>query len=560
MTHPQHPGARDWSVLTPEEVIAAAARDPVVILPLAATEQHGPHLPRTTDIDVGKGLLDRALKSLPAGADVWTLPTMTVGVSLEHARFPATESVTTEELIRLVVEVGGSLARVGVRRLVLFNSHGGNRHAIDAAALTLRERHDLLVVKANYFRFVRPSDVDLPEQEWKHGLHGGALETAMMLHLHPDLVDRDAVADFPSLGARLEGSLRRVGPEGEASFAWLAGDLNPLGVVGDARLATPEMGARLVRHYAAILAEVIADTGAFPLDALGKVGSTRMRAIDERAAWALILAASPSDRSADECMRVALPATPGVWLDVEPDGSWRASADVDDAARELFDLYLPIRIAPDFVIGQLGQSLDGRIATESGASHFVTGPRDIERLHRLRALVDAVVVGASTVAQDDPRLTVRLVEGPSPVRVVLDPSWRLDGGRRVFTETGAQTLVVVRDDGGGRPPGDSSREELRVPWSEEQGFDLSVLLSRLRGLGLRRVLVEGGGVTVSRFLQRGLLDRLHLTVAPMLIGSGRPSITLDSIVSLDQALRPECRRFTLGEDVLFDLDLRRGRA
>jgi riboflavin-specific deaminase-like protein len=220
---------------------------------------------------------------------------------------------------------------------------------------------------------------------------------------------------------------------------------------------------------------------------------------------------------------------------------------------------MPVRVAPEIVLGQLGQSLDGRIATDTGASHFVTGRKDIERLHRLRALVDAVVVGASTVAQDDPMLTVRLVEGSSPVRVVLDPSGRLDAGHRVFTESTARTLVAVRAMGAGAAL-DASREELQVPWSAEDGFDLVALVDRLRALGLARILVEGGGVTVSRFLQAGLLDRLHITVAPLLIGSGRPSITLDPVASLEQAVRPSCRRFILGEDVLFDLDLRAGRA
>jgi riboflavin-specific deaminase-like protein len=439
--------------------------------------------------------------------------------------------------------------------VVLFNSHGGNRAAIDAAALALRAEHDLLVVKASYFRFARPRDVELPDREWKHGLHGGAVETAMMLHLRPDLVDRSAVADFPSSGAELEGSLRRVAPEGEAPFAWLAEDLNPQGVVGDARLATAEMGARLVEHYGGVLAEVILDTRAFPIEALARSAFPGTRtSIDERTAWALVLAITPDGTAG----RVVASDDPSVWLEFGVDGSWRASGPMSDAARDVFDIYVPLRTAPDLVIGQLGQSLDGRIATDAGASHFVTGRPDIERLHRLRALVDAVVVGASTVAHDDPRLTVRLVEGPSPVRVVLDPSGRLDEARRVFTDSGARTLLVTREDTPDAP--DASREEVRVPWSEHEGFDLFVLLARLRSRGLRRVLVEGGGVTVSRFLQAGLLDRLHLTVAPMLIGSGRPSITLDAIDTLDQALRPRCRRFTLGEDVLFDLDLRRASA
>lgn len=261
--------SRDWSALSPEEAAAAARRDPVVVLPLGATEQHGPHLPTSTDCDIGLGLLAAALDQLPEDAEVWTLAPMTVGTSQEHGRFAGTRSLTHEELVRSIVGQGAELAGAGVRRLVLSNSHGGNRAALDAAALTLRTEHDLLVVKASWFRFARPADVELPESEWRHGLHGGALETAMMLHLRPELVRTDAVADFPSLGQELERTLRRLGPEGEASFAWLADDLNPLGVVGNARLATAAMGQRLVAHYGRVLAEVILDARDFPLARLG---------------------------------------------------------------------------------------------------------------------------------------------------------------------------------------------------------------------------------------------------------------------------------------------------
>jgi creatinine amidohydrolase len=549
-----------------------AARDAVAVLPLAATEQHGPHLPVSTDLDIGMGLLAAARRHLPDDVAVQLLPPISVGASQEHARFPGTLSVSTEELIRSIVEQGATLARSGVRRLVLSNSHGGNRHAMDAAALSLRADHGLLVVKASWFRFARPTDVDLPETEWRHGLHGGAVETAMMLHLRPDLVRTEAIADFPSLGAELERTLRRLGPEGQASFAWLAEDLNPLGVVGDATLATAAMGAHLVEHYGRILAEVILDAQDFRLDRLspgperdagGGVGSP----IDARTAWDLVRAVVPGSVERAGTVRVRLDADPDAWLDVHADGSWRASGDANEAARDIFDVYLPVRITRELVMGQLGQSLDGRIATEGGASRFVTGPKDIERLHRLRSLVDAVIVGAATVAHDDPRLTVRLVEGPNPVRVVLDPSGQLDASRRVFSESGAPTLVVRRapaaSQAAGPAPGAilrGSHEELNIPGSDPDGLDLAVLLAELRARGLRRILVEGGGVTVSRFLQAGLLDRLHITVAPMLVGSGRPSITLDPIASLDQALRPACRRFTLGEDLLFDLDLRSGSA
>jgi riboflavin-specific deaminase-like protein len=492
---------------------------------------------------------------------VWTLPAFTVGASQEHERFAGTESVSTEELARAIVAEGAALARAGVRRLVLSNSHGGNRHAIDGAALALRAEHDMLVVKASWFRFSPPADLVLPEGEWRHGLHGGAIETAMMLHLRPELVRRDAVTRFDSIGMELEQVLRRVGPEGEASFAWLADDLNPLGVVGDATLATAEMGAKLVGHYARVLAEVIQDARSFPLDRLvpKRLAARREGAsavpIEEGTAWQLVRAVAPGSAVPGRSLRVTIGTTARVWLEISPDGSWTTSSPATDAARDLLDLYLPLRLGGEIVIGQLGQSLDGRIATDSGASHFVTGAKDIERLHRIRALVDAVVVGAETVVQDDPRLTVRLVEGADPVRVVLDPSGRLGADRRVFAEGGARTIVVRKREAG-RLSAEGDAGEIDVARTEAGGLDLAALLDALRARGLRRILVEGGGVTVSRFLQAGLLDRLHLTVAPLLIGSGRPSITLESIPTLDHALRPSCRRFTLGDDVLFDLDLR----
>ena len=553
--------ARDWAGLSPAEAAAAARRDPVVILPLAATEQHGPHLPLSTDVDIGLGILGAALAWLPGDADVWTLPAIRVGASEEHARFAGTESVGSEEMSATIVDEGVRLARTGVRRLVLSNSHGGNRHAIDAAALSLRAEHGMLVVKAHYFRFPRPPDVTLPEAEWRHGLHGGAVETAMMLHLRPDLVRRDAVTRFESLGEELERTLRHVGPEGVAPFAWLADDLNALGVAGDATLATAELGRRLVEHYGRVLSEVIQDARDFPLDRLAASSSDAARRppIDELSAWALVRAVVPGSVERDGVVRVTLDSDPALWLDVRADGSWSASAPITDEGRALLDVYLPLRVGAEIVIGQLGQSLDGRIATESGASHFVTSKKDIERLHRVRALVDAVVVGAETVVQDDPRLTVRLVEGADPVRVVLDPSGRLDADRRVFAGSEARTLLVRRDDGT-RDGAERDADEMRLPWTKEEGLDLRALLDELRARGLSRILVEGGGVTVSRFLQARLLDRLHLTVAPMIIGSGRPSILLDTILTLEDALRPPCRRFTLGEDVLYDLDLRARRA
>ena len=257
-----------WQLHTTADVAALAGRDPVVVLPLAAIEQHGPHLPLSTDLDIGLGLLAEACRRLPPDLPLSVLPPQSCGTSREHARFPGTLSLDPELAAETIRQHGATIAATGIRRLVLFNSHGGNGAALDAAALTLRAEHGLLVVKATYFAFSRPPGIALPDTEWRHGLHGGAVETAMMLHLRPDLVRTDAIRTFSSLGHDLQESMRRLAPEGEASFAWLAGDLNEEGVTGDATLATAAMGAQFVSHYGQVLAEVIEDARAFPLDRL----------------------------------------------------------------------------------------------------------------------------------------------------------------------------------------------------------------------------------------------------------------------------------------------------
>jgi riboflavin-specific deaminase-like protein len=240
--------------------------------------------------------------------------------------------------------------------------------------------------------------------------------------------------------------------------------------------------------------------------------------------------------------------------------AWRFNESLGPAARTLFDLYLPL-LSPlrerRWVIAHLGQSLDGHIATENGDSCYVTGPENLTHLHRMRALCDAVIVGAGTVEADNPRLTTRRVAGTHPVRVVLDPGRRLRSRYHLFNDGLAPTLVVCAQGQGGKATLGQATV-LEVP-ARGRSLDLTCLLELLCARGLRGLFVEGGGTTVSRFLQAALLDRLQIAVAPLLIGSGRPGIRLSAVSSLQACLRPPVRLFRMGRDMLFDFDLRAAR-
>lgn len=251
-----------WQDQTPQGIAALAARDAVAVLPLAAIEQHGEHLPLSTDLDIAIGLIDAALVRLRPDLPVVVLPALSVGLSLEHGQFGGTLSLSPETALATLVELGDCVARAGLRRLVLVNSHGGNKALVDLAALKLRAERQMLVVRANYFRFAPPSGV-LPPDELRHGLHGGAIETAMMMHLMPHKVRMDSLGDVRSLGHEMAARGACLGPEGEAGFAWMAQDLHPSGVAGNALLASEELGQRLVGHYAAILAGLIGEAHAF---------------------------------------------------------------------------------------------------------------------------------------------------------------------------------------------------------------------------------------------------------------------------------------------------------
>ncbi len=204
------------------------------------------------------------------------------------------------------------------------------------------------------------------------------------------------------------------------------------------------------------------------------------------------------------------------------------------------------------VVGQIGQSIDGRIATATGHSKYINGPEGLAHLHRLRALVDAVVVGVRTAIADDPLLTVRNVAGPNPARIVLDPSGRLPSNARLLADDGARRIVMTGE--GVTPKLHSSIEILNLR-SSSDGIAPTTILYALADCGFRRILIEGGANTVSRFIAASCLDRLHVVVAPIIIGAGQSGVTLAPIDHVGEALRSPIRPHILGEEVLFDCDL-----
>ena len=223
------------------------------------------------------------------------------------------------------------------------------------------------------------------------------------------------------------------------------------------------------------------------------------------------------------------------------------------------NLFGPLRTtSPDgsMVVGQIGQSLDGRIATLSGHCD-ISGSAGLDHLHRLRSVVDAVVVGAGTVRADNPQLTVRRVSGPSPARVAIDPRTTIDTSARICAPDGVRRITITVE----QPPTSTSQEveKITLPLTGTL-IDPSAILAALFARGLRRVLIEGGPRTISHFLAAGCLDRLHVMVAPLILGSGLPSLALPPIARVTDALRVPIQTHRIHDEVLFDCDLSDQRA
>ncbi len=256
--------ARSWLDLTWEDFASRDMSRAIAILPVAAVEQHGPHLPVGVDTHIGQGYLDRVMGLVPDDLDVLVLPLQAVGKSNEHLRFPGTLTLSAETAIRAWTEIGESVHRAGCRKLVLVNSHGGNVAVMDIVARDLRVRLDMLVVTSAWHRFGYPEGL-YGADELRHGIHAGEIETSLMLAFRPDTVRMDKAERFVSRTVAMERDLTHLRAMHPAGFGWMAGDLHPRGAVGDAAAATPEKGQASADFGAAAFVELLRDVDRFGL-------------------------------------------------------------------------------------------------------------------------------------------------------------------------------------------------------------------------------------------------------------------------------------------------------
>ena len=257
-----------WQEMTTADFAALDGDRTIAIFPVAAIEQHGPHLPVGVDAHINQGIIDCVLRILPPDLPATFLPMMSIGKSNEHMAFPGTLTLSAETLIRLWTEIGESVARAGIRKFVLFNSHGGQPQVMDIVARDLRARLKIFAVTVSYWGLGSPSGI-FPDVELRHGIHGGSAETSAMLHLRPDLVRNEERRNFVSASMEFERKYRYLRPEGSGiGFGWQTQDLNPSGACGDATDADAERGRGIVEEAASRFVDLLREIEAFPLSAL----------------------------------------------------------------------------------------------------------------------------------------------------------------------------------------------------------------------------------------------------------------------------------------------------
>ncbi|HTC97596.1 MAG TPA: creatininase family protein [Bradyrhizobium sp.] len=260
------PPPRDWSDIDWTKTDDATAARWIAVMPLGATEQHGPHLPLETDVMIGEAYLARVRELLPRTSPVTFLPIQRIGISTEHIDFAGTLTLSTETALKEWMALGESVAGAGVKKLVMVTSHGGNAAAMMLVAQDLRAYHGLLAVTTSWSRFGVPQGL-FPEEELRHGIHGGAVETSIMLAKYKEHVRVGAIADFPSSSIAMEQEYRWLSTQRPAPFAWQAQDLNESGAVGNATLATAEKGQQLLDYGAQRFIELLDDVDKFDVSA-----------------------------------------------------------------------------------------------------------------------------------------------------------------------------------------------------------------------------------------------------------------------------------------------------
>jgi len=256
-----------WHDLTTCDFDALDPARTVALLPVAAIEQHGPHLPLVTDALINEAIVTESLRRMPDAVTVLALPAMTVGSSLEHTAFAGTLSIDAETLLSAWMQIGRSVARAGIRKLVILNTHGGQTGLVDLAALRLRAEQAMLVARANYFRFGMPPGL-FPEADLAVDVHGGLVETSLLLHLRPDLVRRDLIRNFSGLPGRMAAQNDWLGVEKPIGFGWMSQDLDPSGACGNAGGADAARGEAYLSHIVASLTALLEEVGVAPLSIL----------------------------------------------------------------------------------------------------------------------------------------------------------------------------------------------------------------------------------------------------------------------------------------------------
>src|SRR5580700_3417081 len=260
---------RNWMDMTWQDVAGAGAETGrwIAVLPLAAVEQHGPHLPLGVDSFIAEAYLERVRKLLPEDLPVTFLPVQRVGVSAEHLSYPGTLTFSAATAIAAWTELGDSLARAGVRKLVLVTSHGGNVAAMEIVARDLRARHGMLAVTVGWHRFGYPDGAFTPEEK-RHGIHGGDIETSLMLAAKPDTVQMDKASNATPATIAMAQEFKWLGAYRPAGFAWMTQDLHPSGALGDATLATAEKGEASLMQGAQAFVELLREIDRFDLSRL----------------------------------------------------------------------------------------------------------------------------------------------------------------------------------------------------------------------------------------------------------------------------------------------------